>query len=306
MSCPAYQSFGDGDVTLVLLHGIGGNRSVWPAQVETFVRAGYRVVAWDMPGYGESAMPDASMMAALADALDEMLHALGSSRCVLVGHSMGGMVAQEWMARHGSLAPVSNATSVTAADSRVEASIDARRQPVGSSGLAEASTSSFVVAMVLCGTSPAFGKSDGDFQREFVRQRTAPLDAGKTMRDMAEAIVPGMLGQCDDATRDQAHALAVDAMAAVPEAAYRVALQALVAFDQRAVLGRLALPVLLVAGEHDGNAPPKVMARMAEAIPHAQYVCLPGAGHLMNLTHASAFDNTVLSFLAARVDAPGT
>ena len=260
-ACPAYCAAGEGPVTLVLLHGIGGNRHVWPAQFGTFAAAGYRVVAWDMPGYGESAMPAEPTMAALADSLRVLLDTLGSSRFVLVGHSMGGMVVQELMAR------------------------------------GEPYTRD-IAALVLCGTSPAFGKPDGDFQREFVRQRTAPLDAGKTLREMAEAIVPGMLGEPDDVARDHARTLAVDAMGALTPDAYRTALQALVGFEQRAALVRLAVPVLLVAGEHDTNAPPKVMARMAESIPDARYVCLPGAGHLMNLTHPAAFDAEVRAFLA--------
>lgn len=261
LSVPACRTAGDGPLTLVLLHGIGGNRHVWPAQFETFVTAGYRVVAWDMPGYGESAMPAEATMASLADSLRTLLDTLGPSRFVLVGHSMGGMVAQELMARG---APFTRD----------------------------------IAALVLCGTSPAFGKPDGDFQREFVRQRTAPLDAGKTLREMAEAIVPGMLGEPDAAAREGAHALAVDAMGALTPDAYRAALQALVGFEQRTALARLAVPVLLIAGEHDTNAPPKVMARMAESIPDARYVCLPGAGHLMNLTHPAAFDAEVRAFLA--------
>ncbi|AKC72684.1 hypothetical protein MB84_22635 [Pandoraea oxalativorans] len=268
MAAPAYREAGDGPLTLVLLHGIGGNRHVWPAQFDTFVAAGYHVVAWDMPGYGESAMPAEPTMAALADSLRTLLDTLRSTseasdapRFVLVGHSMGGMVVQELMARG---APATRD----------------------------------VAALVLCGTSPAFGKPDGDFQREFVRQRTAPLDAGKTLREMAEAIIPGMLGEPDDVTRASAHALAVDAMGALTPPAYRAALQALVGFEQRAALARLNVPVLLIAGEHDTNAPPKVMARMAESIPDARYVCLPGAGHLMNLTHPAAFDAEVRTFLA--------
>ncbi|VVE39121.1 alpha/beta hydrolase [Pandoraea eparura] len=264
---PACRTAGDGPLTLVLLHGIGGNRHVWPAQFEAFVAAGYRVAAWDMPGYGESAMPAEPTMAALAERLRTMLDALGPARFVLVGHSMGGMVAQELMARG---APFTRD----------------------------------IAALVLCGTSPAFGKPDGDFQREFVRQRTAPLDAGKTLREMAEAIVPGMLGEPVEfsepaaTARASAQALAVDAMGALTPAAYRAALQALVGFEQRAALARLAVPVLLIAGEHDANAPAKVMARMAEAIPHARYVCLPGAGHLMNLTHPADFNAEVCAFLA--------
>ncbi|AJC19507.1 alpha/beta fold hydrolase [Pandoraea pulmonicola] len=272
-SVPACLVAGEGPLTLLLLHGIGGNRNVWPAQFEAFVASGYRVVAWDMPGYGESVMPSEPTMAALADSLRALLDSLASSgrsdgsaasqpaRFVLVGHSMGGMVAQELMARG---APFTRD----------------------------------IAALVLCGTSPAFGKPDGDFQREFVRQRTAPLDAGKTLREMAEAIVPGMLGEPDDDMRRRAHAVAVDAMGALTPEAYRAALHALVGFEQRAALARLAVPVLLIAGEHDNNAPPKVMARMAEAIPDARYVCLPGAGHLMNLTHPADFNAEVCAFLA--------
>ena len=45
LSVPACRTAGDGPLTLVLLHGIGGNRQVWPSQFETFVAAGCRVVA---------------------------------------------------------------------------------------------------------------------------------------------------------------------------------------------------------------------------------------------------------------------
>jgi len=48
--------------------------------------------------------------------------------------------------------------------------------------------------LVLCGTSPSFGKPDGDWQREFIAQRTAPLDAGKSMSELAEVLVPQMVG----------------------------------------------------------------------------------------------------------------
>ncbi|GAB3627376.1 alpha/beta hydrolase [Pandoraea terrae] len=258
---PACRIEGEGPVTLVLLHGIGGNRNVWAAQFDTFVRAGYRVAAWDMPGYGQSAPIAPCTMATLAGALRRMLDALRAPRCVLIGHSMGGMVAQELMAA----------------------------DPAG------------IGAVVLCGTSPAFGRADGDFQRAFVQARTAPLDAGKTMREVAESIVPKMLGEMPPGTRARAAVIAVDAMAAVPQQAYRDALEALVGFDQRAALPRMDVPVLLVAGEHDTNAPAPVMAKMRDKLPDAEYLCLPGAGHLMNLSHAGAFDAAVLDFLSRRL-----
>jgi pimeloyl-ACP methyl ester carboxylesterase len=78
---------------VVLLHGIGGNGSLWRPNMP----GGVRSLAWDMPGYGRSAPLRGEMaFAALADALREGLDAAGVARADLVGHSMGGMVALEY------------------------------------------------------------------------------------------------------------------------------------------------------------------------------------------------------------------
>src|SRR5665213_92069 len=48
----AYREAGKGP-TIVLLHGLGGNAASWEPQFETFAGR-YHLVAWDMPGFGES------------------------------------------------------------------------------------------------------------------------------------------------------------------------------------------------------------------------------------------------------------
>ena len=53
-SVPAFTSLGGGP-TVLMLHGIGGGHLAFAPQVETLASAGYRAVAWDMPGYGHSA-----------------------------------------------------------------------------------------------------------------------------------------------------------------------------------------------------------------------------------------------------------
>ena len=50
-------------------------------------------------------------------------------------------------------------------------------------------------------------------------------------------------------------------------------------------------------GEHDRNAPPPMMERMAAKIHGARYVCLPGAGHLPNVETPAAFNAAVLALL---------
>ncbi|ALK32407.1 alpha/beta fold hydrolase [Burkholderia plantarii] len=91
-----------GRLPIVLLHGIGSGAASWVQQLDT-LGAARRVLAWDTPGYGESspvapASPQAGDYAAvLADWLD----ALGVARCVLVGHSLGAIVAGRFAATHG-------------------------------------------------------------------------------------------------------------------------------------------------------------------------------------------------------------
>lgn len=79
---------------LVLLHGIGSGAASWVQQLEVLGTT-RRVFAWDAPGYGEStpvasAAPHAD---AYAIALGQWLDALGIERCVLVGHSLGAIIA---------------------------------------------------------------------------------------------------------------------------------------------------------------------------------------------------------------------
>ena len=93
-----YRQAGLGDqVTHVLLHGIGSASASWAYQLGSAVGVkDLRVVAWDAPGYGQSAhleMPEPSA-SSYATMLWLWLDALGvSSPVQLVGHSLGGLMA---------------------------------------------------------------------------------------------------------------------------------------------------------------------------------------------------------------------
>ncbi|MGF6773452.1 pimeloyl-ACP methyl ester carboxylesterase [Paraburkholderia sp. GAS199] len=79
---------------LVLLHGIGSGAASWVQQFEA-LGASRRVLAWDAPGYGTSTpvQPDSPTAQDYAAVLREWLDALGIGRCVLLGHSLGAIVA---------------------------------------------------------------------------------------------------------------------------------------------------------------------------------------------------------------------
>lgn len=148
---------------------------------------------------------------------------------------------------------------------------------------------------VLAQTSPAFGKADGDWQKAFIDARFGPLDRGATMEDMAPSIVSELVGDAPDVAGCE---VARDCMASVPEATYRATVTALLGFDQRAALANITVPVLVLAGEKDTNAPAPMMAKMATFIPGAQAVELPGAGHLANLEQPQAFNAALDRFLS--------
>ena len=257
-SLPTFTTLGNGP-TVLMLHGIGGGHLAFAPPVETLAEVGYRAVAWDMPGYGRSAPIEPYTFKGLAQACVNLIDALQCDSVVLLGHSMGGMVAQEVVARRPDK----------------------------------------VSRLILCGTSAAFGKrTDGAsaeaWARQFIGQRTAPLDAGQTMADMAAQLVPQMVGP---GSLPEGVRLAEHCMGGVPAATYRRALECLVSFDRQADLAHIRVPTLLVGGEFDRVAAPLVMKRMAAEIPLGRYVEMPGIGHLMNLEAPDEFDRLLLDFL---------
>ena len=91
---PDFQVAGDSDTTVFLLHGAYGSKDYFRPEIETLVRAGLRVVAWDAPGYGLSALPKSGLrIEDMAEAAVKLIGLMGTRTNVLLGHSMGGIIA---------------------------------------------------------------------------------------------------------------------------------------------------------------------------------------------------------------------
>ncbi|MGH8779374.1 alpha/beta fold hydrolase [Paraburkholderia sp.] len=85
---------GDGELALVFLHYWGGSSRTWDA-VASELSSQYRVIATDHRGWGDSEAPERGYaIADLANDAQDVIEAMGLRRYVLVGHSMGGKVAQ--------------------------------------------------------------------------------------------------------------------------------------------------------------------------------------------------------------------
>nr|WP_256476078.1 alpha/beta fold hydrolase [Siccirubricoccus soli] len=135
---------------MVLLHGIGG--AAWGPTLPAL--APWTVLDWPLPGYGGSPMLAETSFPAWATALREALDRAGVARAVLLGHSIGGMLAQEFALTY---------------PERVR-------------------------ALILYATTPSFGGRDPSFAEAFLKERLAPLEAGQSMAALAAESMPSLLG----------------------------------------------------------------------------------------------------------------
>ncbi|MGH3028299.1 MAG: alpha/beta fold hydrolase, partial [Gaiellaceae bacterium] len=91
-----YDTAGNGPA-VVLVHAGVGDRRLWDAQMEAFAE-GHRVVRLDLRGFGESAIPGGPF--SYVDDVRALLDHLGLERTTLVGNSLGGRVALDFVLTH--------------------------------------------------------------------------------------------------------------------------------------------------------------------------------------------------------------
>lgn len=94
---------GGSGVGVVFLHGAGMDHSVYALQSRWFAARAIATLAPDFPGHGRSQGAPLPAIADMADWVAALIEAAGLGRAVLVGHSMGALVALETAARHGDL-----------------------------------------------------------------------------------------------------------------------------------------------------------------------------------------------------------
>jgi 3-oxoadipate enol-lactonase len=259
---PDYSVHGRGDTTVFLLHGAFGAKEYWRSQIQALTQVGYRVVAWDAPGYGISPLPKVLNVETAAERCVALISAQGSDKNVVLGHSMGGMIAQ----RAFDYAP------------------------------------ELVHALILSATSAAFGGKGGEWQKAFVKDRVAPLDAGQTIPEYAPKMLqkmmhPGASGETVD--------LVISTVSLMREETFRAAIQAVSEFEGRDIIVKMnqyQLPVQCIAGELDlSAAPPAVMEKLASKITGADYACISGVGHFAWAEAPNEFNTIVLDFLERRI-----
>lgn len=95
----AYRDDGDGEV-LLLIHGMAGSSDTWRSVIPALSKR-FRIIAPDLLGHGESAKPRTDYsLGAFAVWLRDFLDQVGVSQATVVGHSLGGGVAMQFVYQH--------------------------------------------------------------------------------------------------------------------------------------------------------------------------------------------------------------
>jgi pimeloyl-ACP methyl ester carboxylesterase len=88
-----YRAAGEGEPAILLIHGLGASLESWYCNIHVLAR-GHRTVALDVVWFGKSDKPERQVTRDyFADFIAGFMDAIGVSSAVLVGNSMGGMIA---------------------------------------------------------------------------------------------------------------------------------------------------------------------------------------------------------------------
>ena len=258
---------GEGEPVL-LVHGVAAWAENWSLAMPALAAAGYRAIAVDLPGFGQSARarkpryfdaPDALYVRFVRDVLDR----LELERVHLVGHSMGGAVA---------------AVSAAAMPERFHSLTLVAPGAFGRFVPLSFRLSSFRVATIFARLAPtALVRSSIDAC--FADPSCAPEWL------YTQAFRYARAGGAAEFTRVMHYGVTMRGLRARLREPWEERIRA------------LRLQTLVVWGRQDAIVPVDQLAEVRERLPHAQVVLLDRAGHLVQIERAREFNDALIAFL---------
>jgi pimeloyl-ACP methyl ester carboxylesterase len=247
---------------IVLSHGVTNSIRSWFHQLEALPDAGFRAIAFDHRGHGQSKVGTAGhSLANLAEDVRAVVEGLDLHGAVLVGHSMGGVAVQAFMTRFPELAAERVAGIV------LLSTLD--KAPFGSH-----STRTKKRIEALAGRAPDMSWVWNSENFGFLLAR---LGFGKDPQPSHVELVRQMLRDCPPETR-------LDAP------------RALMGLDLTGDLPRINVPTLVVVGTSDMLTPPAQARSIAKLIPGARLEVFPGGGHMLMLERADELNRLIIDF----------
>ena len=252
--------------TVVFLHGAQCDHSVWILQSRYLAHHGYSVLALDLPGHMRSEGPAPESVEAIADRVAAALKAANAERMIVVGHSMGSLIALEVARRlpeavHG-VVLVATAFPMRVAEPLLNATRDTPAEALDMINVWSHSASIDGFDRKPSAPGPGFSNI---WQSLRLMQRIQQRNG----RD----VLPTDFANCNR------YAGGVEAAAA------------------------LKCPALFVLGASDGMTPPRAAKSLIDACRQAQVVTLPHAGHSLMAEHPDGVREAIAAF-AGRVLAP--
>jgi pimeloyl-ACP methyl ester carboxylesterase len=264
-----YVDIGSGGAApVVFVHGLAGNWQNWLENIPRVAQE-RRVVALDLPGFGESEPPvDEISMSGCARAVNDLCEELDLGRVVLVGNSMGGFasaeVALSFPERVERLVLVS-AVGIT--------SNDVARAPV----MAWGRIATFAAA-----------RSAAEKRLALLRPRMRQLAYSSIVRHPTRIRTDMLWEISQGAGRD----------------AFMPALKAIHDYDFRDRVPEIGCPTLIVWGEDDMLAPVKDASEYGRLIPNARKIVMKDTGHIAMVERPKTFNDALLGFLDERAPEP--
>lgn len=258
----AYREQGpEGDMVVLLVHGYPESSYMWRHALPALAGAGWRAIAPDLPGFGDSALDRPGTWERHMESLDRFVRTLGLPPVVLVTHDWGVLIGLRWACEHP----------------------HAVRALVISDGGFFADRRWHDMANVM--RTPEEGeKLVRSFSREALGQALRALSSGMT----------------DDALDDYWKAFVDDEHRLAHLDLYRSGdFEKLEPYD--GALARLALPTLILWGAGDGFASSKMAARFQDEIPDSELAVLQEAGHFVWEDAPERTTQILVEFLERRV-----
>jgi pimeloyl-ACP methyl ester carboxylesterase len=258
-----YEDYGTGR-PVVLIHGWPLSGRAWEPQVPALVEAGFRVVAYDRRGFGQSSQPYGGYdYDTFTSDLDALMRHLDLRDAALVGFSMGGGEVVRYIARHGK-ERVSKAVLAGAVPPYL---YKAKDNPEG--GLDDTAIAAFETAV----------RTD----------RAAFLEQFTTMFFSAR-------GELKVSEPQRRYAVRIGSFASP-----KGTLDCIAAFgrtDFRADMKKIDVPTLVIHGDADAIVPFEVSGkRSAAIIPGAKLVVIKDGPHGLNASHPAEFNAALIEFL---------
>jgi non-heme chloroperoxidase len=256
-------SGGDGR-PVVLIHGWPLSAGSWSEQVPALTHAGYRVIAYDRRGFGDSDKPeDGYDYDTFAADLAGLLDGLALRDVTLVGFSMGGGELARYVGRYG--------------EDRIRSLVFAGAVPP---------------YLLKTSDNPEGGLSEDDV-------RGMEQGAREDREDFLDGFTTNFFsvnGELKVSEQQRQDALALERRAS--DAAVVGCIGAFGRTDFRNDLERATVPTLVIHGDSDAIVPFEVSGkRTAQAVANSTLVVVEAAPHGFNVSHADEFNRELLAFM---------